>query len=107
MELGEIPVAAALADYIPAATGRLIRKETCVYTNTCAGDANGSAADEFILDYLPHDRRVIVASPCSGHGFKFASAIGQILADMAMTDADCGYPEFSLKRFGSFGRSRP
>ncbi len=101
------PVAAALADYIPAAAGRLIRKETCVYTNTCAGDADGSAADEFILDYLPHDRRVIVASPCSGHGFKFASAIGQILADMAMTDADCGYPEFSLKRFGTFSRSRP
>jgi sarcosine oxidase len=101
------PVMAALADYIPAAAGRLIRNEICVYTNARRGDADGSAENEFILDYLPNDRRVIVASPCSGHGFKFASAIGEILADMATTDADCSYPEFSLARFGTFRRSGP
>jgi sarcosine oxidase len=99
-------VAMALATYIPAAAGRLIRKDICVYTNTASGDADGSPAEEFIVDYLPDDRRVIVASPCSGHGFKFASAIGEILAAMAANGADSGYPEFSLKRFGRFARPR-
>jgi sarcosine oxidase len=43
---------------------------------------------------------VILASPCSGHGFKFASAIGEILADMVTareTTFDLG--PFALSRF--------
>jgi sarcosine oxidase len=99
-------VGEALSQYIPAAAGALIRTEICVYTNTAPGDADGSPAEEFILDRLPNDPRVIVASPCSGHGFKFASAIGEILATMAMRDVDSGYPEFGLKRFGKFKLSK-
>ena len=38
----------------------------------------------FIIDTLPGDPRVIVASPCSGHGFKHSPAIGEALADLAM-----------------------
>ena len=49
--------------------------ETCLYTNTPDG--------EFVLDRLGP---IVVGSPCSGHGFKFAPLIGKILADMA-TDA--------------------
>ncbi|MBT1690345.1 N-methyl-L-tryptophan oxidase [Dawidia soli] len=48
----------------------------CMYTNTPDMD--------FILDYHPHHGNVIIASPCSGHGFKFASAIGKILTDMVL-----------------------
>jgi sarcosine oxidase len=36
----------------------------------------------FLVDRLPSDERIIVASPCSGHGFKFASVIGEVLADL-------------------------
>jgi sarcosine oxidase len=36
-----------------------------------------------VIDTLPGTPQVIVASPCSGHGFKFASVVGEVLADMA------------------------
>ena len=52
---------------------------TCVYT---------SARDqEFIIDRDPARAHVVFASACAGHGFKFAPAIGEILADLA-----CGAP---------------
>ena len=65
----------ALADHIPAANGRLLAAKTCLYTMTPDGD--------FLIDRLPGHPNVIVASPCSGHGFKFAPVIGEILADLA------------------------
>jgi hypothetical protein len=45
------------------------------------------AGRAFHLDSLPGNEDVIVASPCSGHGYKFASVIGEILADLATTGA--------------------
>jgi sarcosine oxidase len=48
--------------------------ETCVYT--VAPD------EQFQLDFLPGRSDVVVASPCSGHGFKFSCLIGRILADL-------------------------
>ena len=48
------------------------RAETCLYTN--------APNDEFILE---RHGRIVVGSPCSGHGFKFAPAIGRRLADLA------------------------
>ena len=59
----------ALADHIPAANGRLLAAKTCLYTVTPDHD--------FIIDRAPGASRVIVASPCSGHGFKFAPVIGE------------------------------
>lgn len=59
----------------------------CLYSNTPDGD--------FILDRHPDDDRVIVASPCSGHGFKFAPAIGEALADLV----DQRVPRFDLTPF--------
>jgi sarcosine oxidase len=38
----------------------------------------------FLIDTLPGEADIIVASPCSGHGFKFASVVGEILADLAI-----------------------
>lgn len=46
----------------------------CLYTNT--PDAH------FVLDTLPGEPTVLVASACSGHGFKFSSAIGALMADL-------------------------
>ncbi len=47
----------------------------CMYTNT--PDSN------FIIDYHPEYKNIIIASPCSGHGFKFSSLTGKLLSEMA------------------------
>ena len=89
----EALIRAAVADHIPAADGRLIAAETCLYTMTPDGD--------FLIDRLPGAPNVVVASPCSGHGFKFAPVIGEILADLATTGATRhDIARFSLARFG-------
>jgi sarcosine oxidase len=83
-----------LADFIPAANGVLRDAKTCLYTETPDGD--------FLIDRVPDAPQIIVASPCSGHGFKFAPVIGEILADLATkggTRHDIS--RFSLGRFGS------
>jgi sarcosine oxidase len=84
---------AALAAHVPAANGRLLDAQTCLYTMAPDGD--------FILDRLPGSPDIIVASPCSGHGFKFAPVIGEILADLAITGATAhDISRFRLARFG-------
>jgi sarcosine oxidase len=45
----------------------------------------------FIIDRLADDPNVIVASACSGHGFKFSSVIGEILADLVL-DGETRHP---------------
>jgi sarcosine oxidase len=62
------------AKYFPAGIGPTLSMQTCLFTNTPDG--------HFILDFLPGSRRVIIGSPCSGHGFKFSGVIGEILADL-------------------------
>jgi sarcosine oxidase len=55
---------------------------------------------DFIIDRLPGAPQIVVASPCSGHGFKFAPAIGAILADLATTGATRhDIARFTLGRF--------
>ncbi len=78
---------ACLARYMPRANGPLVRAASCLYTNT--------PDEHFIIDTLPGNPEVIVASPCSGHGFKFASVIGEILADLATGKP----PRFDLTMF--------
>jgi sarcosine oxidase len=86
-------IRAAIADHLPAANGELLDAKTCLYTMTPDGN--------FLIDHLPGAPNVIVASPCSGHGFKFAPVIGEALADLATTGAtphDIGW--FSRRRLG-------
>jgi sarcosine oxidase len=71
----EALIRAAVADHLPGANGPLVDARTCLYTVAPDGD--------FIVDRLPGAASIIVASPCSGHGFKFAPVIGEILADLA------------------------
>jgi sarcosine oxidase len=85
-------IRSALADHLPDANGRLIKAATCLYTVTPDGD--------FIVDSLPGHPHVVVASPCSGHGFKFAPVIGEILADLVTRcEPKHEIGRFSLKRF--------
>ena len=77
-----------LARFIPPAAGRVRKASVCLYTNT--PDLH------FVIDWLPSaSERVLVVSPCSGHGFKFAPAIGEIAADLVTR----GTSEFDLTPF--------
>jgi sarcosine oxidase len=68
-----------LEAYLPDAAGPLKAMKTCTYTRT--------PDEDFVIDLSPADRRIVVASPCSGHGYKFAGVIGEILADLATARA--------------------
>jgi sarcosine oxidase len=67
-------VRAALERYMPAAAGRFLRGRVCVYTNT--PDLH------FLIARHPESEAVLLVSPCSGHGFKYASAIGEAVAEL-------------------------
>lgn len=62
--------------YLPGASGDVIRTLTCMYTNTPDRD--------FIIDRHPAYPQVIFGCGFSGHGFKFASAVGEIMAELAL-----------------------
>ncbi|MDB5602120.1 MAG: N-methyltryptophan oxidase [Xanthobacteraceae bacterium] len=72
----EALIRGALKAHLPAANGPMVASLTCRYTMTPDGD--------FVIDRLPDAPQIVVASPCSGHGFKFAPAIGEILADLSL-----------------------
>jgi sarcosine oxidase len=89
----EALIRCALADHLPAANGPLKSADTCLYTMTPDG--------HFLIDRLPGAPNILAASPCSGHGFKFAPVIGEILADLATTGTTAhDIARFSLGRFG-------
>ena len=69
----------------------------CVKTTTCFYTVMPKA--KFLIDYLPENERIIVASPCSGHGFKHSAAIGEVLAELVIT----GKSEIDISAF-SFER---
>jgi len=80
--------------YFPEGAGPTMRLSTCMFTNT--------PDRKFILDTLPDRPHITVGGGFSGHGFKFASAIGEVLADLAIdghTDHDIDL--FSIDRFDS------
>jgi sarcosine oxidase len=89
----EAVIRAALAEHLPDANGALLAAKTCLYTMTPDGD--------FVIDRLSDCPNILVASPCSGHGFKFAGVVGEILADLA-TAGTTGHDisRFRLARFG-------
>jgi len=79
---------------VPTLNGKLVSTATCMYTTT--------PDQHFVLGLHPEHKNVIIASPCSGHGFKFASAIGEVLADLT-TGAETNYP-LALFSPGRFAR---
>lgn len=76
-----------LARYLPDAAGDPLTLKGCVYTV--------SPDEDFVIDAVPGVPQAVFASCCSGHGFKFASAIGEILADLSTS----GQSAFDLKPF--------
>ncbi len=66
---------------------KLIRADACMYTLT--------PDEHFVIDWHPTSERVLVASPCSGHGFKHSAAIGECLAQLALD----GTSQFDISAF--------
>lgn len=82
-------VSAAEISEIEAIAGRYLdidpefrASSVCMYTNT--------PDEHFIIDWYPGNQNILIASPCSGHGFKFSSVIGKILSELA-TDRPMGF----------------
>jgi sarcosine oxidase len=78
--------------FLPEADGALNSATVCLYTNT--------PDHHFLIDKHPAHSQVVIASPCSGHGFKFSSAIGEVSADLALEGKSrFDLSLFRLKRF--------
>jgi sarcosine oxidase len=95
----EAAIRNAIADYLPAANGPLLSAKTCLYTMSSDGD--------FIVDRMPGEPQIVVASPCSGHGFKFAPVLGAAIADL-VTAGNTSYDisRFRMSRFVPTSTSR-
>jgi sarcosine oxidase len=64
--------------YFPHGAGATMALRACMFTNM--------PDEHFVLDRHPEFPQVALASPCSGHGYKFCSVVGEILADLASGD---------------------
>lgn len=77
---------------VAAITPNCIKATVCLYTNT--------PDDHFIIDYHPDSERVILASPCSGHGFKHSASLGEAMAQLALNgESKRDLSAFRLARF--------
>jgi glycine/D-amino acid oxidase-like deaminating enzyme len=72
---------------LPDLDGGFKEATVCIYTNIPDG--------HFLLDRHPEFEPVWLVSPCSGHGFKFSSAIGEIVCELV----EKGRSEFDLSLF--------
>jgi sarcosine oxidase len=82
------------ARYFPGGAGPTILLKACIFTN--------SPDEHFVIDRLPDASQVSIAAGFSGHGYKFCSLVGEVMADLALdgaTSHDIGL--FSLSRFAS------
>jgi len=89
----EAPVRTFLKSRLPLLVRTPISSMTCIYTNAPDG--------HFVIDRHPRHRNIWLVSPCSGHGFKFSSVIGEIVSELALrgfTRQDISL--FSLARLG-------
>lgn len=72
-------IRALVRQHLPALDGELAATSTCMYTN--------SPDLHFIIDRHPAHNEVVIAAGFSGHGFKFSSAVGELLAEMVLDPA--------------------
>jgi len=71
-----MPVRQFLKQHVPTVDGTPVSSRTCMYTNT--------PDDKFIIDFHPSHPNIVLVSACCGHGFKFSSAIGEVVQQMVI-----------------------
>ena len=85
---------AGLVDFVdarfPSACGPVSAHRVCLYTTTPSWD--------FVIDRHPDDARVVIAGGFSGHGFKFAPAIGELVAELCLDPGSSTPERFSVAR---------
>ena len=81
---GEIEyIRSYLARYVPDLDGDFLNAKTCMYTNT--------PDEHFVISAHPHYPQVAIAAGFSGHGYKFCSVVGEVLADL-VTEGETPHP---------------
>ncbi|MSV35981.1 MAG: N-methyl-L-tryptophan oxidase [Bryobacterales bacterium] len=88
----EAVLRAAIRRYFPDANGPTMAMRTCLFTN--------SPDEHFILDAHPEFPQVAIAAGFSGHGFKFASVVGEIMAGFAMMGGSRWLENLDLFKIG-------
>ena len=83
--------------YFPDAAGPTLSLKTCIFTN--------SPDEHFILDFHPEYPQVAIAAGFSGHGFKFCSVVGEIMADFVEHGGTAH--NLDLLRLSRFKNSQP
>ncbi len=86
---------ACLRQYFPDANGPTMAMKTCIFTN--------SPDEHFILDRHPEMPAVSIAAGFSGHGYKFCSVVGEVMADLALDGGS--RHDLSLFRLDRFARA--
>jgi sarcosine oxidase len=77
-----------LDEWMPGAAHRVLDGSVCLYTNT--------PDRHFVVDAHPSHDNVQIVSACSGHGFKFATALAEVVADLTLE----GDAAFDVSQFG-------
>ena len=81
--------------HIAGLSKKCVKAEACLYTVT--------PDHKFVLDVHPDYSNIIVASPCSGHGFKHSAAIGETLAELALEGkSKLDIRKFNFARFTNY-----
>lgn len=87
------------AHVLPGVTSHLIKSAVCLYAMTPDTD--------FIVDRHPRLPRVVIGAGFSGHGFKFAPAIGELLGELITDPAAEPIPRLKISRFQGAGMTVP
>ena len=78
--------------YFPTISPEPTQLASCIYTLT--------PDHHFLIDHHPTHPNILLFSPCSGHGFKFAPAYGQIAAGLLAGHPGADHPTLNLSLFG-------
>lgn len=79
-------------DVLPGVSQEIIESKVCLY--------NLTPDEDFIIDFHPENQNILLATGFSGHGFKFAPVVGEILADLiTQNQAKQSIDRFRLSRF--------
>ncbi len=79
-----------ISHYFPDANGPTLSSSACLFTNTPDG--------HFVVDRLPAHPQVVIAGGFCGHGFKFCSAVGEMVADLVLDETSRRIDLFAIDR---------